>query len=277
MNTYYTIISAVIRPEINEKISLGLLAVSGNEAFLNLSKSKLSITRALLPQHIFNGLKDEIRDIQIAYRNFKEKAKENVLFDNPYKGLIEESYISYLSKYKNNVVIFSKPQKIDIQLTPNIVTSLYHKFVDEEHFTLEENHYENSIEKYRKEYLPNLSSYYNTNRIIDRKTIPDVIIPMKFDLVGKNEIEVFAKSIDLERRTYNVEHDVNGFYPLKNLKEKAKKFFISKEPDKKYETQHQIWQTLRSANWLEYVDISEVERLEKYAKEHQVLPLFPNE
>ena len=110
MNTYYTIISAVIRPEINEKISLGLLAVSDNEAFLHLSKSKLSITRALLPQHIFNGLKDEIRDIQIAYRNFKEKAKENVLFENPYKGLIEESYISYLSKYKNNVVIFSKPQ-----------------------------------------------------------------------------------------------------------------------------------------------------------------------
>ncbi len=274
MQTYYTIISAVIRPEINETLSLGLLVMSDTEIFLNFSKTKISVLNDLLPKHRNSAIKHEIRDIEIGYKEIK-KDKALLLFKSPKEDMFYKDYLDYLSRYKYNGIVFSKPKEIDIQISKEIFEVLYHRYVDEDLFTkMIEDNIENSIEKYRKEVLPNLSKYYNTNRKVGSDIIADAMIPIHFDLVGKNEVEVFAKSIDLERRVYNIEHDISLLYPLKNFKNEAKKFFISKEPMKKYKKQHDIWNNLRKEKWLEYVDISEVEKLETYAKLHNVEPLF---
>jgi len=66
----------------------------------------------------------------------------------------------------------------------------------------------------------NFQEATNVNITVDNTILKDAIIPLKFDLVGKNDYEVYAKSIDLERRKYNVEHDVNAFYPIKDLSPK---------------------------------------------------------
>lgn len=164
--------------------------------------------------------------------------------------------------------------RLSITANVTIFDKLYTKYVDETPFALEAEAEIKSIERFRREYVQNLSSYYNIHRSVGRDILPDAILPLKIDLIGKNDVYVFAKSIDLERRRYNVEHDVNAFYPLKNLAKSAHKFLISKESEKQYQEQHQIWTNLRNANWLEYVDVSETERLEAYAQEHGVLPVF---
>ncbi len=272
MNNYYTIISANIRPAIKEKISLGLLVVSHEKIFLSISKTKLSIVKDLLPGHLYNGVKNEILSIQETYNKFVNGRKVS-LFQNDLPESLTESYIRYLSSYKNNVVSFSDPQKISIKVENSIFNKLYMQFIDDEVFTVEINDNTKSIEKFRREFIPKLSSYYNLNHVVDDRILKGAIIPLKFDLVGKNDIMVFTKSIDLERRKYNVEHDINAFYPIKDLSKNSKKFIVSAEPNKKYSNQHQIWKNLRNANWLEYIDVSEAEKLEIYAKEHDVEPL----
>ncbi len=276
MNTYYTIISANIRPEIGERISLGLLVVSEENIFLSISKTKLSIAKDLLPEHLYHGVKNEIIGIQETYNQFIQKDNSS-LFQNDFPKPFTESYIRYLSNYKNNVVSFSTPQKISIEINNNIFEKLYLQFIDDELFSVKIEDDTKSIEKFRQDFIPKLSNYYNLNYTVDNTILKGAIIPLKFDLVGKNEVEVFAKSIDLERRKYNVEHDINAFYPIKDLSRDSKKFIISTEPDKKYTSQHQIWKNLRSSDWLEYIDVSEAEKLQIYAEEHNVLPLAPQE
>jgi len=270
MTTYYSIISAHIRPEIGEKISLGLLLVSGKNIFLSISKTKLSITKELLPDYMYHGVKNEIKGIQGTYNKF---VKDNSLFQNEKPELLTESHINYLSNYKNNVVGFSTPQKMSIQVDKVVFNKLYTQFIDNELFEIEIDENSKSIEKFRRDFVPQLSHYYNVNFTVDNTILEDAIIPLKFDLVGKNEVGVFAKSIDLERRKYNVEHDVNAFYPIKDLSPESKKFIISAEPQKRYASQHQIWKNLRNSKWLEYVDVSEAEKLQEYAKTHDVEPL----
>jgi len=281
MNTYYSIISAHIRPEIGEKISLGLFVMSGNNIFLSISKTKLSITKELLPDYMHYGIKNEIKGIQATYDKFIKNnifiENNAVFFQSEKPKLFTESYINYLSNYKNNVVSFSAPQKMSIEVDNKIFNKLYTQFVDDELFAIDINEDAKSIEKFRREFIPQLSSYYNVNITVDNTILKDAIIPLKFDLVGKNDYEVYAKSIDLERRKYNVEHDVNAFYPIKDLSPKSKKFIISAEPDKKYQIQHQIWKNLRDSNWLEYLDISEAEKLREYAQAHNVEPLIKSE
>jgi len=273
MTTYYSIIFAYIRPQIDEKISLGLLVISGDNVFLSISKTKLSVTKYLLPDYMYNGVKNEIKGIQNTYNKF---VKDNY-FENEKPRLFTESYINYLSNYKNNLVSFSAPQKMSIQIDKSIFDELYAELIDDESFTVENNEDTKSIEIFRSNFVPQLSPYYNVNFTLDNTILKDAIIPLKFDLVGKDEHKVFAKSIDLERRKYNVEHDVNAFYPIKDLSPKSKKFIVTTEPDKKYKIQHQIWENLRHANWLEYIDVSEAEKLREYAQTHDVEPLVKSE
>lgn len=277
MNTYYSIISAHIRPEIGEKISLGLFVMSSNNVFLSISKTKLSITKELLPDYMYHGVKNEIKGIQGTYNKFVKNntfiEDSGVFFQNEKPKLFTESYINYLSNYKNNLVSFSTPQKMSIEVNNKIFNKLYMQFVDDELFAIDTNEDAKSIEKFRRDFIPQLSTYYNVNIIVDNTILKDAIIPLKFDLVGKNDREVFAKSIDLERRKYNVEHDVNAFYPIKDLSPKSKKFIISAEPDKRYVSQYQVWKNLRNTSWLEYVDVSEVEKLREYAEINGIRPL----
>jgi hypothetical protein len=54
----------------------------------------------------------------------------------------------------------------------------------------------------------------------------------------------------------------------------GKKFVISSEPDKiKYPQQHYFWNEIRNQKKHTFIDVSELEIIEEYAKTHQVKPL----
>ena len=138
MSTYFTILSAIIRPEISEKISLGLLVVTPSNIFLKVSKTKISVTKDLLREHAHLAVKNEIQAIQEAVEaeikstsDSKEgKQADNLLFSDS-RSIIKESYISYLSDYKYNMVSFSKPQKLSLDVDRDLFDKLYEKYVDE--------------------------------------------------------------------------------------------------------------------------------------------------
>ncbi len=272
MKNYFTIISAIIRPEINENISLGLLIVTSERVFLGISKNKLSIVKDLLPTHLYQGIKNEIRGIQ-ELCNKEQQESKIALFSKVELPELQANYISYLNNYKNNIISFSAPQSISSEINHKIFNILFEKFIDDKIYATEKEG-NNSIETFRREFIPTLKHFFNTNITIGSDIFLGAISPLKFDLAGKNEIPVFVKSIDLERRKYNVEHDINFLYPLKNLSPESKKFIVTKEPHQNFGVQHEIWQNLKNSDWLEYIDISEVDKLREYAELHHVVPLF---
>lgn len=276
MRAYYSLISVLIRPEIDEKISLGLLVLARNEVFFEYSKTKLSVCKDLLQEYVYHAVKMELASVRNSVLNFKKDQEINHLFKGDTESqfnFFDESHISYLSNYKNNLLVFSKPQKLSIDVDVNIFNTLYEKYIDSDPYSKGAEEGMTSFEKFKREELPKLRKYYNTNYTVDKDILPGALLPLKFDLVGKNDFKVFGKAIDLERRKYYVEHDVNALYPLENLSPDSKKFIISQEPEKHFHMQHQIWKNLKNSDWWEYVDLSEIDKLEEYAIEHNVEPI----
>lgn len=66
MKSHYTITSAVVRSEIQEKISIGLLLVSTNGLYVSCSRNKLAVVRSLIDKLLFRFLNDTIRQIDLA-------------------------------------------------------------------------------------------------------------------------------------------------------------------------------------------------------------------
>ena len=63
MNTFYTILSVPIRPEIDEKLSVGLLLVSGNDLYYHVSENKLNIVKKLVNINSYKIIQDSLKHI----------------------------------------------------------------------------------------------------------------------------------------------------------------------------------------------------------------------
>ena len=105
---------------------------------------------------------------------------------------------------------------------------------------------------------------------------PRLILPVKMDLMGKNEKEVFAQSIDMTKTLRSIENGVADLLHINRALPNAKQFIIASEPDKSNEVNHRVWDNIRDLNEFEYVDLSESEKITDYALKHGVIPLLEN-
>jgi hypothetical protein len=273
MQSHFSILSVSIRPDIQEQVTIGLLLVGNDSVHFRFSKNKLSIVRELLSQQANKYLKDSLRQISVLV------LKENEKFKGLYSGqeTINKSfsigYLEYLSKYSNNLVTFSSPKVIELESNTKLYESLFKKYVDEYAFierVLEQRNFDN----YRNNFFTKVQPYFNVEKEISSHEVPGLILPVKVDLIGKNEKEVYAQAVDLERQNYHIQNDLAVLFMLHKALEQAKGFHISAEPDKKlFPSQHETWKSLKDFKDSEYVDISEVQKIEVYALKHGVVPL----
>lgn len=279
MKSYYSIISASIRPQIGESVSIGLCLIGKDEVFVDFSKQKISIVRQLMTENRFNGLNASIRDVlnaKITIENESLLNKSGFIKDSSFS----KEQLNYFSHYNNNIILFSKPAILELDGTPDLYNRFFQKYVDSSYPAESINGIkeQNSFYYFKREKLKVLKPYYNTDYRITSELYPNLLMPVKLDILGRNAREVFGKSINLERRVYHVREDMANLLILDKAIEDSKKFVISSEPDKlQFPTQHGIWNDLRSFSDYEYVDLSEAEKLEEYATSHGVLPLFEEE
>lgn len=99
-------------------------------------------------------------------------------------------------------------------------------------------------------------------------------MPVKMDLIGKNEREVFAQSIDMSKSFRSIENGIADLLHINRAISDAKQFIISSEPPKSIEINHRIWNNIRNAKEFEYFDISEFDIISNYAQKHGVAPLL---
>lgn len=107
----YSIIYAVIRPEITERVSIGLITVGGDKVDVKYSRKKLDALRHLFPQSKYQYLRKVVMSLS------KNQAIGN------------EGDISYLSRYSNNLVSVSPLQTIDIEPTEQSCEWLYRNYI----------------------------------------------------------------------------------------------------------------------------------------------------
>lgn len=112
MNTLkYSIIYAVIRPEISERISVGLIFVDGDKIDVRYSQKKLDALRNLFPQKEFEFV-------------------SQVVSSMPTNGKINSVQdINYLTRYSNNLIAFSPLESIDIEPSEQSKTRLFKNYI----------------------------------------------------------------------------------------------------------------------------------------------------
>lgn len=92
-NIQYSIIYADIRPEINERLSLGVLTIEQNKVRVYYSQKKLDIVKLLYTPKEYKAVSSIVR------KELRELASVETL--------------KYLTRYSNNLISFSPIQIID--------------------------------------------------------------------------------------------------------------------------------------------------------------------
>ena len=273
MKSHYSILSAVVRPEIQEKISIGLLLVSADELFFSFSKNKISILKSLLDPSLYKFLNETIRQIDLAVSSENLK-KETLFANNDHSIQFSESYLSYMNRYSNNLINFSSPVQIDLPANDNLYNFLFKKYIDASGSVQKKT---KTVEKVKEEFYPKIKTYYNTDKEITTAEIPKLLMSVNVDIIGKNKIPVFGQIIDFERHVYNIRQDVAVLDFLMDAYEKNKSysFLIGNEPDKiVFPKSHEAWNDLRKWNKFSYLPLDEIGKVKEYAVEHGVQPLF---
>lgn len=274
MKTTYSIVSAVIRPEIGEQITIGLLLIGVEKIYFKFSKDKLNVTKELLPNNTYKFLKETLVNIQKQVEKHNSYA-DTLLVEEMKSRMFEESYLDYLSIYNNNLLQFSKPRSIESTGDKSLFQMLFNKYIDASLFSFEELK-KKEIDYVKSSYLPVLKNFYNIDQQVSHNEFKNLPMSVTIDMIGKNEVVVYAQWIDLQRPNYHILNDIGTILLLnKALEKKDQKFIVTKEPEKKlFPQQHDFWCNLRKNEFAEYVDISEAKRILDYATAHQVRPLF---
>lgn len=271
MKSHYSILSVAVRPEIGEKLTIGVLAISGKDVFFEHSKNKLTTVKTLIDHALYKYVQDTIRQIESAITCELEK-KGTTLENEALNMQFSESYLSYMSRYSNNLLLFSSPVQIDLPINRPLFDALFKKYVDSVGIATKKT---KPLEQLKLEFYPQVKSFYNTDIQITPVQVPELPLSVNIDVVGKNEIEVFAQIIDFERQVYNIRQDVGELTLLMNAFDRSYSFLVGDEPDKKkYGQSHEAWENLRKWSKLEYVPLNEISRLQEYAVQHGVKPLF---
>ncbi len=107
----YSIIYAVLRPEISEQVSVGMVTVVGDKVNIRVSTKKLKALQNLFP-------KKEYQFVSRVVSQMKRKNNVNSV-----------DTINYLTRYSNNLLAFSPLQVVEIEPTEKSQDRLFRNYV----------------------------------------------------------------------------------------------------------------------------------------------------
>lgn len=283
MNTFYSILYVPIRPAVDEKVSVALFFRQDREVFFHYSNTKLNIIKQLIPSSAFSLLKTYLRNIEGQISKMDDHVIDSGRLDLKDKKsgrFIDESYFNYLSQYSNNLLSFSKPKSINLAANQEVFEKLFEKYVFELDLTEEIVKKPTIFQKVRKELYPRIKGHVNIDRHLTSHDVPNLFASTDVDFIGKNDAPVAGHTFDFEKKSYFLDNDVARFVGLTKAFElngglNGKYYVIGKEPSKNsHPSQHQTWKTIFDSNFLEFVPLREIEKIDGYMKEHHVQPYF---
>lgn len=107
----YSIVYAVLRPEIQERLSVGIIFVDRDKIEMRYSLEKLNVLRPLYPEKEFDFLQRVITSMPAS------------------KSLASVDGINYLTRYSNNLITVSPLVSIDIDGTEDNKDWLFRSYV----------------------------------------------------------------------------------------------------------------------------------------------------
>src|SRR6202035_6079337 len=180
MATHYSIFYASIRKVTHEKVSLGLLLFDNETVYFKFSTKKLAGLKAFLPKADFQLIHQSINAVDKKIQSFAvEKHFSSSDLMKITHSAFTIDYINYLSRYKNNLVIYSEPKAITLEATESNVLKLYESLVESEdpesHQFLKVTR-RSPIEQLSLRFEGKIDQYFNTNYLVTSDRIPNLLV-----------------------------------------------------------------------------------------------------
>lgn len=270
MISYYTIMYAAIRHEIDEKISIGIIVSDGESVKVKFSKEKKKLVRKILHKTLFQNINYATQAIENAAVEFNTKSTDS--FASKY-NIFSKEHLEYLNIYNNDAIAYSKPIQVDIALSDALLDRLFKDYIDDSAPKEKPIQDKFFFPNYIKTHKEQLSTYYNTkaNQFLYPSMIDNLRFPTKVDLAGVNGDFVFVKGVDMNKSWNWVSYDLSNYYMLHEASPKNKLFLVGNEPPKNLKKQHAMWQKAREV--FTFITQNETEQIEEYAKMNDVVPL----
>ena len=281
MKAYYSIVSISSSSHLYERFNIGLLCMDNNQAFFHYSKKKLNIVGRLFSKSAKELALSTLNSIgkSVIEANTINDQKNHFFDASKELNRLSSDYLNYLNRYNNNLIQFSAPTKIDLNITNVVFQKLFKKYIfEQEIFEVTK---KNELSKFEIEYpvfLESASKYVNTDYRVTKDLIPSLITPKKVDMIGKNGSFNLAHSIDFSTTPQTLNHHLDSYMYLALSSElaedkHAKCFVIGEEPTKSSKN-HEIWESVRKLNTIDYVSFDERERIIEHFKQTGVSPIL---
>ena len=280
MKTLFSILYVPISATLDEKVSIGLVMSNGDHQFFKYSQPKLNAIKGLLDVESNHILKSYLKSLDKEINVATESGKDLFSIDIPSKAKwVSNSYISYLSKYSNNLLQFSEPKYIDVPLSDITFRKVFEKYIFQYDKVITTRLYTNVFEKVRTKLYPNIEGKVNIDRTLTSLDFENLFAPVEVNFIGVNGVPVAGQTFDFEKKHYFLENDVTRFISLTKAlelegKKDGKYFILGREPLKGYDKNHLMWEQIRDSDFLEFVDIDEVGIIEEYIDKNHVIPFF---
>lgn len=281
MKTFFSIIYLPLNSNLQEKISVGLVMSDGENSIFKVSNPKLQIIKGLISSNKFNILKNYfnniINEVEPKIDDFKLNIKSEIS-----NNWLNESYFSYLNRYSNNLVVYSEARKIETDVTLETFKQLFTKYVFEydEEIIFKNNKEEDILSKVKTNLFSKIEERVNLNVTVNSNDFHELLTPVDVNFLGKNGVIVAGQTIDFVKRLYNLENDLTRFISFTKAvdyssSKKGKYFLVGQEPNKiENPINHRTWKNVRESHLVEYVDLSETEKIKNYIIEKGVTPYF---
>jgi hypothetical protein len=279
MKTFFSIIYLPLGTDFQEKISVGMVMSDGNESIVRVSNPKLTAIKNLISSHKFSILKNYLNNIVRETKENNKLGQFDLKF-NSSNDWINESYFSYLNRYSNNLVMFSEPRNVDLDIEMNNFKSLFEKFVFYFEDEIAKVKIETIYSKVKTKLYTKIENSVNLNVTLRSSHFKELLTPVDVNFIGKNGIVVAGQTIDFVKRHYNLEHDLTSFVSFSKAVDysranKGKYFLVGQEPNRKdHPKNHRTWKHVMESHLVEYVDVNETEMIQDYIKSKGVTPFF---
>lgn len=213
-------------------------------------------------------VKSYLRSIERDINN--EKGQEEQLFfgQTLKSSWVNEGYINYLSRYSNNIIQFSIPKVIDVELNDANFKRVFEKYIFKyggEHDLISE------VDVYgrvQQELFPKIKDRVNLNRTLTSHDFGNLFTPIEIDFIGINGMPVAGQTIDAHFVSLTKAIELEG-------NQRGKYYVLGREPQHTTDQKnHQLWEHIRDSNFLDFVDVDEVGIVEEYIEKNDVRPFF---
>jgi|GEM_PF-6824066 len=274
--TYFSLIFVRPRPIISEQFSIGLILMNSDNILFEVSDTKLKQLRGILSENqisttnlFINNFKKEIELIKTKLVKYRDPLI-SINLENDSK--INFELLNKLSKSYNNIIGFSEPNYIDMEIAQENFNKFFSKMIFDENVKITDKEKDFIIlsRRFKSTIKKNVDIDVKADDLIRYFDLKNYEVPTKLDVLGMNGKLLTTQFIDFN---LDIHHLNNRILPYLTLVKQSKmiegkNFIVHNEtndsPNKK------LFEDLKNEPKINLINIKEVDEIKDYISENDV-------